>query len=93
MSYGVYTKDLSGVGFSGGSLEDARKYRYGDRVVCSEKLVKCGFSVEMSFNWKHSFGWHYYRHFQVLDLGWFQLKWHTMSYKWADKIVGDGEAE
>lgn len=85
MTYGTYTPDLKGCGLSGQSLEDAKRYCLGDKVVCSEKDVTIGWAIRFAFTksleWKFSPFWH------AIDLGFIHISWERLHYLWADKIA------
>ena len=90
-TYGVYTKDLTGVAISGKDLETAKEYCYADRVVCSEKYKTTGFALHIMFS----------KYWEVrlrpkwgcLNLGFLQIAWEKTRQLWADKIVWEIEAE
>lgn len=85
MTYGTYTPDLKGCGLSGQSLEEAKRYCLGDKVVCSERDVTVGFAVRFAFtkNWE----WRIRRSWQCADFGFVHVSWERLHHLWADKIV------
>lgn len=87
MTYGVYSADLKGVSLSGVSIETARKYLHGDRVICSEKRIRTGFEISVAFKWKHfAFRFRPYGDDAIL-IGPLMISWRVLTYVWADKVV------
>jgi hypothetical protein len=85
MTYGTYTPDLKACGLSGQSLEDAKRYCLGNKVVCSERDVTVGFAVRFAFtkNWEWRIRWSW----QCADFGFVHVSWERLHHLWADKIV------
>jgi hypothetical protein len=88
MTYGVYAKDLKSVSLSGVSLETARRYKYRGHVVCTEKRRTVGFRLKIGIMWRH---WEirFAPFWQQISFGPLDIRWETVSYIWADEIVGD----
>lgn len=90
-TYGVYTKDLSGVSISNLDLETAKGYCYSDHVVCSEKYRTTGFALHIQISKFYEFKlrprWNY------LNLGFIHISWEVIRQLWADKIVWRRETE
>lgn len=95
MTYGVYSKDLHSVSLEGVSLETAKKYCWGDKVVCSEKQIRFGTEISIKILWcPKDWRWQWRKYFDnTIRLGPLSLSWHTLSYTWADKIVYDPKKE
>ena len=85
MTYGTYSRDLTASSLQGVSLEDAKKYCWGDRVVCSEKDVTFGFAVRIAFTTSWEFRFKPF--WNEIKLGFMKVSWERLKYKWADKIV------
>lgn len=87
MTYGVYTRDLTGVSISNLDFETAKGYCYRDQVVCSEKYKTTGFALHLRFTkyWEFNLRprWNF------LKLGFIHVSWETTRLLWADKIVYD----
>ena len=94
-TYGVYTKDLTGVSISKVDLETAKEYCYQDHVVCSEKYKTTGFALHIRFSkyWEVRLR----PKWGILNLGFLQIAWEKTRQLWADEIVWrrekEGEAE
>ena len=91
MTYGVYSKDIHGVSLAETDLETAKRYCYGDKVVCSEKDITIGFEIAVKFCKEWS--WRIRPRLQYANLGFIHLTWRVMKYKWADKVVWSKESE
>ena len=92
MTYGVYSKDLKACSYNQGSLKDAREWCHGDRVVCSERMIKTGLRLSLVFRWR-LVDWNFrcrWRWERTIYLGPFMISVETLSYTWADKIVEEG---
>ena len=92
MTYGVYTRDLKYANITERfSVNEAKKWCYDDRVVCSEKKIWCGWSITFRF--------HKWREFRVRPqwgiwrFGFLDIECRTHRYTWADKIVYDPKKE
>ncbi len=90
MTYGVYAKDLKSVSLSGVSLETARRYRYGDKVVCTEKRRTVGFRIKIGIMWRY---WEirFSPFWQQISFGPLDIRWEVVSHMWADEIVEGGQ--
>lgn len=92
MTYGVYSRDLKHSSASGKYfIDEAKKWCYGDCVVCSEKKYWCGWTIRFCFH-----GWSRFRfrpRYGEWHLGFVNIEWHTNRYTWADKIVYDPKKE
>lgn len=91
MTYGTYTKDLTGSGLQGVSLKEAKEYCYGDRVVCSEKDITYGFAVRIAFTKSWGFRWKPF--WNEVKIGFMNISWEWLKFKWADEIVWTKEGE
>ena len=91
MTYGVYTRDLTGVSISELDLETAKGYCRQDHVVCSEKYNTTSFVLHLRVTkyWEFKLRprWNY------LSLGFIHISWETTRQLWADKIVYDPQAK
>ena len=85
MTYGVYTSDLKASYLKEVDLETARRYRHGDRVICTERMKTFGFEVSFAIvnYWQFRIWWH----IGEARLGFLGIKWRRLCYKTADKIV------
>lgn len=83
LTYGVYTKDLKGSAIQGVSLDVAREYKYGDRVICSEKQKRCGVTFCLF--------WHEWIGIRIrkwrIELGFITMSWSWNTYTTADKVI------
>lgn len=90
MTYGVYSPDLKAISATDMDLETARKYRYGDHVICTERWKTYGF--EVSFAVVNYWQFRFWRHLGEARVGFLQIKWRRKRYRTADKIV-EGPSE
>ena len=86
MTYGIYTKDLTGCSLHEMyNLEDDRRYLIPGHVICSEKKVRTGFVIKVEFSKFWDFRlrpkWGYLR------MGYMEISWRSKTILWADKVV------
>ena len=88
MTYGVYTPDLKASSIQDVDLETARRYCYGDHVICTERMKTFGFEVTFAIvdYWQFRF----YRYLQEARIGFLRIHWRRLRYRTADKIVEGG---
>lgn len=91
MTYGIYSRDLSGVSLSGKySIEDCKKYLHWNHVVCSERRYWCSWSIKFIFHKWCGFRLRSYD--GIKDFGFVSIEAHSNYHTWADKIVYDPQA-
>jgi len=93
VTYGVYSRDLHSCSANEMSLQDAKRWWREGRVVCSEKEIYFGAQLALTFLWNPKvwrLRW-WYRWERKIYLGPIVIEYNRLHYRWADKVVYDGE--
>ena len=85
MTYGLYSPDLKASSLQDVDLDTARRYQYGDMVICTERMRTYGFEVTLSF--VNYWNFKIWRHIGEARLGFLHVRWGRLRYRTADKIV------
>ena len=88
MSYGLYTKDLSGMSLSNTSLEACRRYLREGYVICTERWKP--FGISFSVKWLGNWCLRYSKYARTLQIGPVAFSVEILRYLTADKIVEVG---